>query len=95
MDTDEYNDNTQKFIMELYMNVLSNWDEIKENQQIVDCIDMKKNDLCQYFKFINPDQTDSQVQASALTIMFIVLLISIKYFDIVIESSNLIIEDID
>ena len=94
METIEYDEESKKFVLQIFMNVLSNWESIKENQQIMDCIDMKKNKLCIFFKLINPDLNDTHIQAQAITIMLLVLSITMKYINDLLKI-NFLIEDIE
>lgn len=58
----------------LYLNVIFSWNNIKQNSQIMNCLNMQENNLCRYYKSADPHVRDSFIQARVFTLTLIVIL---------------------
>lgn len=67
--------NFEEKIKEIYFNIISNWDNIKYDKNIMNVLDMRKNSMCRYHKSINPNLNNSYIQAYVLTYYIMMLLI--------------------
>lgn len=64
-----------KTMTDIFLNVIFNWSEISQNQQVMSALDMRQNSMCRYYKSINPTIRDSFVQAHVLTVLLMMFLI--------------------
>lgn len=56
---------------QLFIHILSNWNTIKYNSDIMSAVNMDTNSLCRYFKEQNPTICTSFVQAYVLSFLIV------------------------
>jgi hypothetical protein len=57
----------------LFIDVIFNWNTIKQNGQIMSNLDMQSNNLCRQLKIQNPTMRDCFIQARVFTITLILV----------------------
>lgn len=77
----DYNDTYESTLIEnlmslIFFNVLAEWNAIKSNGEIMNCLDMNKNSLCSKLKQSNPDMIDEYVQSQILSLLLTIIIIN-------------------
>lgn len=81
----------EKTMSTIFLHVLFNWNKIKENEQVMNCLDMNTNSLCRKLKQSNPSQRDGYVQAHTLSFLFMmVYIMNISTQNLINTGSNLL-----
>lgn len=60
---------TTNFMMKVFLNVLFNWTTIKQNEQIMNLLNMETNSMCRLFKNQNPTLHDVYIQANVFSLL--------------------------
>jgi hypothetical protein len=81
----------EKLMSTIFLNVLFNWNVIKENTQVMCCLDMNTNGLCRQLKQNDPTQRDGFIQAHVLSFLIIMMyVINVTTQNIIRCGSNLL-----
>ena len=81
----------EKTMGTIFLNVLFNWNSIKEIPHVMSCLDMNTNSLCRQLKQNDPTQRDGFIQAHVLSFLILMMYImNITTQTIVRCSSNLL-----
>jgi hypothetical protein len=75
MDNDK---NLDKLLTETFLAAVCNWETIKQNEAIMDVLNMKTNSLCMQLKKAEPTMEDSVIQAQIFTILIIMMYVMAK-----------------
>ena len=59
---------------ETYTTIISNWNTIKDNTEIMNVLNIDTNSMCQYIKQTNPSLSDTMIQARALTLLLFMII---------------------
>lgn len=71
----DINKNMQYTVDYIYQNIITQWDDIKNNIDIMNVLDIDDNNMCKYYKSINPDLDNTQIQAQSLTLLFSMMIL--------------------
>lgn len=89
---DADNNHVSKLFTEIFMNIIFNWSNIQQNEQIMSCLDMHTNTFCASIKTANPMMRDAFIQAHVLSITTMIILIIMQpirtFNDIAYEQNN-------
>ena len=77
----DINKNMYNTVSYIHKHVVSQWDDIKNNTDIMNVLDVDKNNMCRYYKTNNPDLDVKHIQARTLTLLFSMLLIIAQPID--------------
>lgn len=75
MDGTDMSLSIDKLVMDIYLNVIFNWNSINQNVGIREGLCMKNNSMCKYYKMRNPTMRDSFIQAHVLTMLIMLFII--------------------
>ena len=64
-----------KVMTEIHLNVIYNWNVVKQDTDIMNILDMDTNKMCIFLKQTNPYQDDSFIQSYIMTMMIMMLYI--------------------
>lgn len=59
----------EKVMSTIFLHVLFNWNNIKQNTNVMNCLDMNTNSLCRQLKNNNPTLRDGYIQAHVLSFL--------------------------
>lgn len=59
----------------IYEYLMSNWDDIENDKDVMNILDVNTNNMCIHYKNIDPTLDDKHVQIKALTLLFTLLLL--------------------
>lgn len=80
------NYNFEDDVNNLYTEIIFNWSQIREYEEVMNVLDMETNTLCVKLKENNPMLRDEFVQARVLTIL-LVMFIMVSSF-VIIDGDN-------
>lgn len=71
----DINKNTYETVSYIHNHIITRWDDVKNNNDIMNVLDIDKNTMCKYYKSVHPNTDDIDIQARTLTLLFAMLLI--------------------
>lgn len=71
----DINKNMNDAVSYIHNHIVSQWDDIKGNTDIMNVLDIDNNNMCRYYKSNNPDLDIKHIQVRTLTLLFSMFLI--------------------
>ena len=71
----DINKNMNDSVSYIHNHIVSQWDDIKDNTDIMNVLDIDNNNMCRYYKSTNPDLDVKHIQVRTLTLLFSMFLI--------------------
>jgi hypothetical protein len=64
------NNNIYDTVIYIYQYIVTHWDDIKNDANVMNVLDINNNNMCKYYKSMNPELNDTDIQARTLTFLF-------------------------